>query len=216
MDTSVIYPIHEYGSAMAPFYTVLAQWVGALLTAVLIKVKVKERDDLKNPKLIERYFGRFGLYLIVGLSQALIVSLGDLLYVGIQCEHPAAFVLAACMNGICFMMINYSLVFALDNIGLGAGVIILVLQVAGSGGTYPVEVLPKIFRTLYPVMPFRYAMDAMRECIGGMYGHTYIACLGALILFLLAAIVLGLLLYTPALLLNNLIAESKKKSEIML
>lgn len=216
METKVVYPIETYGSAMAPFYTVLAQWVGALLTAVLIKVRVKEREDLVKPNLIQRYFGRFGLYMLIGLAQALIVSLGDLLYVDIQCLHPVLFVLEACMNGICFMMINYALVFALDNIGLGAGVIILVLQVAGSGGTYPVEVLPGIFKVLYPFMPFRYAMDAMRECIGGTYQHTYSHCMLILAAFTIGAIAFGLLLYKPALWLNRRIAESKSKSDLML
>ena len=216
METEVFWPIENYGSAMAPFYTVLAQWVGALLTAVLIKVKVKKRDSLNNLKLHEWYFGRFGLYLLIGIAQALVVSAGDLLYVRIQCAAPLRFVLLACINSIVFMMINYALVFALDNIGLGAGVIILVLQVAGSGGTYPVEVLPGIFRVLYPFMPFRYAMDAMRECIGGMYGNTYQTCIGILLLFALFSVAFGLALYTPAKRLNEAIAASKAKSEIML
>jgi putative membrane protein len=216
MKTEVFWPIETYGSAMAPFYTVLAQWVGSLLTAVIIKVRLKRKDAFANLKLHEWYFGRFGLYLLVGLPQALIVSLGDLLYIGIQCEHPLLFVLEACVNGLVFMMINYALVFALDNIGLGAGVIVLVLQVAGSGGTYPVEVLPGIFKVLYPLMPFRYAMDAMRECIGGMYGNTYWKCVGTLMLFFAGAVVFGLLLYYPAKKLNDMIAASKAKSEIML
>ena len=216
MDTEVLWPIENYGSAMAPFYTVLAQWVGALLTAVLIKVKVKKRDDLQHLKLHEWYFGRLGLYMLVGIAQALVVSAGDLLYVRIQCVAPLRFVLLTCINGIVFMMINYALVFALDNIGLGAGVIVLVLQVAGSGGTYPVEVLPGIFRTLYPLMPFRYAMDAMRECIGGMYDDTYWKCIGALLLFAAFSIAFGMALYGPARKLNEMIAASKAKSEIML
>lgn len=216
MRTEVIYPVETYGSAMAPFYTVLAQWVGALLTAVLIKTRVKKREDLPALKLHEHFFGRYGLYLFIGLAQALIVSLGDLLYVGIQCEHPLMFVLQACMNGITFTMINYALVFALENAGLAAGVIILVLQVAGSGGTYPVEVLPKIFRFLYPAMPFRYSMDAMRECIAGTYGNTYAKCIGVLFLFTLGSAVLGMLLQKPASILNRLIEEGKEKSEIML
>lgn len=216
MKTEVIWPIETYGSAMAPFYTVLAQWVGALLTAVLIKVRLKKKDLFSDLKLHEWYFGRFGLYLLIGLAQALIVSLGDLLYIGIQCTSPLRFVLAACVNGLVFMMINYALVFALDNIGLGAGVIVLVLQVAGSGGTYPVEVLPCIFRTLFPVMPFRYSMDAMRECIAGMYDGTYWKCLGVLMLFFVFFILFGLLLYRPARKLNEMIAVSKAKSEIML
>ncbi len=217
MDTEVIYPVETYGSAMAPFYTVLAQWVGSLLTAVLIKTRVKKRKDLpENVRLGEQFLGRYGLYMFVGIAQALIVSLGDLLYVGIQCQHPVLFVLQACMNGIVFMMINYALVFALENIGLGAGVIILVLQVAGSGGTYPVEVLPRIFRVLYPVMPFRYSMDAMRECIAGTYDHTYAKCMLVLGAFFVGAAVLGLVLHKPAQWLNRLIAEGKEKSEIML
>lgn len=216
MDTEVFWQIDNYGSAMAPFYTVLAQWVGSLLTAVLIKVKIRKRDDLVNLKLREWYFGRFGLYLYVGITQALIVSLGDLYYIGIQCTSPLKFILAACINGLVFMMVNYALVFALDNIGLGAAVIILVLQVAGSGGTYPVEVLPEPFKVLYPFMPFRYAMDAMRECIGGMYGNTYWHCIGALMIFFVFASAFGIAMYRPALWLNELIAESKAKSEIML
>ncbi len=216
MKTEVIWPIETYGSAMAPFYTVLAQWVGALLTAVLIKVKLRRRDSLTNLKLCEWYFGRFGLYLLIGLAQALIVSLGDLLYIGIQCTAPLRFVLAACVNGLVFMMINYALVFALDNIGLGAGVIVLVLQVAGSGGTYPVEVLPSIFKTLYPFMPFRYSMDAMRECIAGMYGDTYWKCIGTLMIFFVFFTAFGMAMYAPARRLNEMIATSKAKSEIML
>lgn len=216
MDTEVIWPIDNFGSQMAPFYTVLAQWVGALLTAVLIKVKVKKREGLEDLRLNQWYFGRLGLYLLVGIAQALVVSAGDLLYVRIQCVAPLRFVLLTVINGIVFMMINYALVFALDNIGLGAGVIILVLQVAGSGGTYPVEVLPGIFRTLYPFMPFRYAMDAMRECIGGMYDGTYWKCIGILALFALFSVAFGMALYRPARRLNEMIATSKAKSEIML
>ena len=216
METKVRWPIETYGSAMAPFYTVLAQWVGALLTAVLIKVKIKKRSGLEKLKLHEWYFGRYGLYLMVGLAQGLIVSLGDLFYVRIQCVAPLRFVLAACINGIVFTMINYALVFALDNIGLGAGVIVLVLQVAGSGGTYPVEVLPQPFRVLYPFMPFRYAMDAMRECIGGMYGDTYLRCIGVLLIFFVFASAFGMAMYRPARRLNEMIAASKAKSEIML
>jgi len=216
MDKEVFWPIESYGSAMAPFYTVLAQWVGALLTAVLIKVRLKKKEEFAGLRLHEWYFGRLGLYLLIGIAQALVVSAGDLLYVRIQCLSPLRFILMACVNSIVFMMINYALVFALDNIGLGASVIILVLQVAGSGGTYPVEVLPGIFRTLFPFMPFRYAMDAMRECIGGKYGNTYWRCMGVLLLFSVISVAFGLVLYKPAKKMNDMIAASKAQSEIML
>ena len=216
MRTEVIYPTEPYGSAMAAFYTVLAQYVGSLLTCVMIKTRLKKRNDLQDVNLVEHFFGRYGLFMFVGLAQALIVSLGDLLYVRIQCLHPVLFVLQACMNGIAFMMINYALVFSLDAAGLALCVIILVLQVAGSGGTYPVEVLPQIFRTLYPAMPFKYSMTAMRECISGMYANTYAHCMGVLALYIVVAIPFGLLMYKPAQILIRLIDKSKERSGIML
>ena len=216
MKTEKIYPIRTFGSVMAPFYTVIAQWIGALFAAVMIHVQVRRRKELEMMKLHEAFFGRYRLFLMIGLAQALLVTLGELLYVGIQCLHPLLFILAAFVNSIVFTMIIYALVFALENIGLAVSVIMMILQVAGGGGTFPVEVLPPVFKAMFPFMPFRYAMDAMRECIGGMYDHTYLKCLGILILFGLAAIAFGLLLHKPMKGIIEKVEESKRESDVML
>ena len=150
------------------------------------------------------------------MAQAIIVSLGDLWYVKVQCLYPFKFVLTAVVTGLCFSMINYALVFALDNIGMAVSVIVMVVQVAGSGGTYPVEVLPEIFRDLYKFMPFRYAMNAMRETIGGMYANAYWENILVLLGITLGSVILGIALYYPCLKLNKMISKSKNRSEIML
>ena len=216
MDTVIKFDIKTYGSAMAPFYTVLAQWVGALLSAVFLKVKIRKEHEPANLRLHERFFGRYGLFFLVAIGQAIIVSLGDLFYVQIQCVAPWRFILASVVTGLCFSLINYALVFALDNIGMAISVIVMVLQVGGSGGTYPVEVLPEIFRKMYDFMPFKYAMNAMRETIGGMYGDVYLHNIVVLLCICVGSIILGLALYYPCLGLNRLIESSKRKSEIML
>ena len=216
MKTETIYPIRNFGSVMAPFYTVIAQWIGALFAAVMIHVQVRRRKELETMKLHEAFFGRYRLFLMIGLAQALLVTLGELLYVGIQCLHPFLFILAAFVNSIVFTMIIYALVFALENIGLAVSVVVMILQVAGGGGTFPVEVLPPVFKAMFPFMPFRYAMDAMRECIGGMYDHTYIKCLGILILFGLGAVAFGLLLHKPMKGIIEKVEESKRESDVML
>ena len=216
MKNEKIYPIRNFGSVMASFYTVIAQWIGAMFAAVMIRVHVKRREGLENVKLTQLFIGRYRLFMMIGLAQALLVSLGELLYVGIQCLHPLLFILAACVNSIVFTLIIYSLVFAFENIGLALAVVMMIVQVAGGGGTFPVEVLPPIFRTLYPFMPFHYAMDAMRECVGGMYGHTYIKCLGALILCGLIAMAVGLLLHKPMKGLIEIVEKSKRESDVML
>ena len=216
MENEKIYPIKNFGSVMTPFYTVIAQWIGAMFAAVMIRVHVKRREGLENMILTELFIGRYRLFMMIGLAQALLVSLGELLYVGIQCLHPLLFILAACVNGIVFTLIVYSFVFAFENIGLALGVIMMIVQVAGGGGTFPVEVLPPVFRAMYPFMPFHYAMDAMRECVGGMYGTTYIKCLGALILLGLVTMAIGLLLHKPMKGIIEKVEESKRESDVML
>ncbi len=216
MKSEQIYPIDHYGSVMAPFYTIIAQWIGAMFAAVMIRVQIKEREGLENVRLGQRFLGRYRLFMMIGLAQALLVSLGELLYVGIQCIHPLLFILAACVNSVVFTLIVYSFVFAFENVGLAIGVVMMIIQVAGGGGTFPIEVLPPVFRVMYPFMPFHYAMNAMRECIGGMYEGTYIRCLGTLILCGLVAAAIGLLLHKPMKKMIEKVEESKRESDVML
>ena len=134
---------------------------------------------------------------MIGLTQALIVAIGDLLYCWIDCQHPILFTLAALVTGFTFATINFSLRFVFNKIGLILSVVFILLQVGGSGGTYPIHVLPPVFQKIYPLMPFHYSMDAMRECVAGMYDHTYLKCIGALLLTSAVFIAAGLILYKP-------------------
>ncbi len=216
MKTEKIFPVDHFGGVMAPFYNVIAQWIGALFAAVMLRVHVKRREELGQIKLHEAFFGRYRLFMMIGLAQALLLSIGELLYVGIQCLHPFLFILASCVNSIVFTLMIYSFVFALENMGLAVSVILMIVQVAGGGGTFPVEVLPPVFKAIYAFMPFPYAMDAMRECIGGMYGNTYVRCLGILLLFGLGAVIFGLLLHKPMRGMIEKVEASKEESDVML
>lgn len=216
MEKKEIYHIEHFGSIMAPFYTVVGQWVGAMLAAVLLSLEVQRRRRKQEYALYQKFFGRYRLFMMVGLTQALLMSIGELLYVGIDCVHPLLFILAACVNGIVFSAIVYSLYYAFENVGLALSVILMLIQVAGGGGTFPMEVLPQIFNDMYAFMPFHYAMDAMRECVGGMYGSYYWKCLGALALFAIGAFIMGLVLYKPLSKPLELMSENKKDSDIML
>lgn len=214
MNTQIIYEIKDYGAAMSPYYVMLALFVGSLLTAVMVKVPVTQ-PKFQPCRAIERYFGRFLTFFFMAIAQALVTAFGCLHFVGMEAAEPALFVLACCICSLNFAFMNYALVYSLDNVGLAISVIIMVLQVAGSGGSYPIDVLPALFRSLYPFMPFHYGMDMIRETIGGMYGQTYLHCalllLGMCVLFT----IFGLLVYYPARKLNAVIAASKEKSGIM-
>ena len=216
MNTVEIYAISNYGSAMAPFYTVLALWVGALILVALIHVKVKDGEDLEGVKPYQKFFGRYISFFVIGQVQTIITVFGDLFYVGIQCKHPIAFTLAAMMTSFVFTFLIYSLTAAFGNIGEAIAVVIMVIQVAGAGGTFPVEVLPSVYQYLYKFMPFSYCMNALRECVAGMYQHTYGRCLATLLIYVGISVIIGLLLAKPCAKLLDKLEHNKEKSGLFI
>lgn len=214
METVPVYEITSYGSSMAPYYIMLALFVGSLLTATMLHVNAP-MPELFRLRPWQRFFGRYQLFFLIGMIQALVTGLGCIYYIGIQCPYPGLFLLACCVCSLNFTMMNYALVYALDNIGMAASVIIMVIQVAGSGGVYPIDVLPEVFQKLYVLMPFHYGMDMLRETIAGRYENVYWTNLAVMAGMCVLFAALGMLLYYPARPLNRLIARSKEKSGIM-
>ena len=180
ITTEDLYPITNYGSAMSPFYSVLSIWVGALILVAIIHVKVHPFDGIKVNS-VEAFFGRYITFFLIGQAQALLITLGDLFFIGIQCIHPFKFWFAAAFTSFVFTMITYSLTVAFENVGEAAAVVIMVIQVAGAGGTFPIQCLPAIYQAIYKYLPFTYAMDALRECVGGTYSWYYWKCILALL-----------------------------------
>lgn len=216
LETKAVYEIKNYGSAMAPFYTVLALWVGGLILVALIHVKVEKEDELSDVKPYQAYFGRYLVFFLVSQVQAAITVLGDLFFVQIQCVHPFLFYLAAAASSFTFSLLMYSLTVALGNVGEAVAVVIMVIQVAGAGGTFPIEVLPEVYQAIYKFLPFTYCLDAMRGCVGGLYQMDYIKDLGVLGIFSLVSLFIGLIFAIPFRGLNEKIEESKERSRVML
>lgn len=217
LDTHKMYEIANYGSSMAPFYSVLSIWIGGIVLVAMLKVNVSENctKGLKNVKLHQIYFGRFITFMIVGLFQSTLIALGDLLYLGIQCEHPFLFLLGCWFSSLVFVNIIYTLTVSLGDIGKAVSVILLVVQVAGTGGTFPIEVAPSFFRAVYPLLPFTHSMAALRETVGGMYGMNYWIDLGKLAIFLGISLIVGLVLRKPIIKANDAFTEKLEETKLM-
>ena len=215
ITTEDLYPITNYGSAMSPFYSVLSIWVGALILVAIIHVKVHPFDGIKVNS-VEAFFGRYITFFLIGQAQALLITLGDLFFIGIQCIHPFKFWFAAAFTSFVFTMITYSLTVAFENVGEAAAVVIMVIQVAGAGGTFPIQCLPAIYQAIYKYLPFTYAMDALRECVGGTYSWYYWKCILALLVYVGICLFIGLVIAKPCRKLNAIVNKSKEKSEIMI
>lgn len=215
ITTEDLYAITNYGSAMSPFYSVLSIWVGALILVAIIHVKVHPFDGIKVNS-VEAFFGRYITFFLIGQAQALLITLGDLFFIGIQCIHPFKFWFAAAFTSFVFTMITYSLTVAFENVGEAAAVVIMVIQVAGAGGTFPIQCLPAIYQAIYKYLPFTYAMDALRECVGGTYSWYYWKCILALLVYVGICLFIGLVIAKPCRKLNAIVDKSKEKSEIMI
>ncbi len=214
IDTVEVYPIANYGSAMTPFYTVLALWVGALLLTALVKVKA-EPKNLQGVKLHQLYFGRYLLFFVLGQIQALVVVLGDIYLLHCQILDKGLFWFTASLTSFVFTLLVYSLTLSFGDIGKAVAVVIMVIQIAGSGGTFPIELLPSVYRNIYIFFPFPYAINAMRETIGGMYGNMYVKSLLQLVIFAVAALVLGLVIRKPFIKWNHFVEKRMEDTKMM-
>lgn len=217
LKTHKVYEIENYGSAMAPFYSTLSIWIGGIVLVAMMSVTVSDStlEGLSGVKNSHLYFGRYILFFIMGLMQSTLIGLGDLLFLGIQCRHPFLFMLACWFSSIVYVNIIYTLTVSFGDIGKAISVILLVIQVAGTGGTFPIEVAPTFFRVIYPLLPFTHSMAAMRETVGGMYGMDYWADLIKLSVFLILSLIVGLVLRKPIIRLNDKFSEKLEETKVM-
>ena len=214
METIAMYPVATYGSAMTPFYSTLAIWVGSTILVALVKVKASPKG-LENVQSYQLYFGRYLLFLLLAQIQAAIIVAGDLWLLKVNIVEPGLFFLAASFTATAFSLLIYSLTLAFGDVGKAVCVIVMVLQIAGSSGTFPIELLPDTYQKIYIFFPFPYAIRAMREALAGMYGTAYMEALAKLILFMIEGLLIGLVIRIPFVKLNHFVEERMEDTELM-
>lgn len=188
LKSEPIYPIANYGSGMAPIYTTLALWVGGI---VLVSLMTTEAEGFEDLRIKEKYLGKMITFVFFAMVQGFIVALGDKLVLGVQTESLGLFIFTAVLSSAVFAIILYTLVSLFGNIGKAIGIVMMVMQIAGSGGTYPIQVDPLIFRILQPFFPFTYTLSNLREAIAGPLLSTVMFNVVILIVFGVINILIG-------------------------
>ncbi|MBC5585490.1 YhgE/Pip domain-containing protein [Eggerthella sp. NSJ-70] len=206
LRTETVFPVDTYGAGVAPFYTNLALWVGGFVLIAIFKLEV-DRTGVGRMSPTQSYFGRWLLLVALAAVQAVIVCVGDLV-LGVQCVEPVAFVAAGVFASFVYLNIIYALAVAFKHIGKALAVVLLIMQIPGSSGMYPVEMMSGFFQVIHPFLPFTYGIGALREAIGGMYGQAFWIDLAHLALFLPVAFLIGLVA-RPYLLNINLLFDRK-------
>ena len=214
LASHTVYPVSNYGSSVAPFYTNLALWVGGFILIAIYKLEV-DKEGIRKCTATQAYLGRWLLLVFVGFFQALIATVGDLM-LGIQCRQPALFVLAGVFASFVYINIIYALAASFRHIGKALAVVLVILQIPGSSGMYPIEMMPDFFRNLNPWLPFTYGINAMRETIGGMYGNHYWQDMLHIFWCLPVALLIGLVVRRYLLNLNALFDRRLGATDLML
>lgn len=208
LKEEALYPIPNYGSGMAPFYTVLAIWVGNVILVAILSTETKVEET--TPRQI--YLGKGLTFLCLSLIQSLVIALGDSYLLEVYLVHPVIYIGLCLINAFIFTSIIYTLASIFGNLGKGVVIILLVLQISSSGGTFPVEVIPRFFQKVSRFLPFTYAIGTLREAQGGIFYSNLYNDLFYLVIFSIAFILLGLLFKEPLEGLNRRFNEQFKAS----
>ena len=214
LTTKVVYATDNYGSAVTPFYTNLALWVGGFVLIAIYKLEV-DREGIRRITATQAYLGRWLLLVTIGFLQAVIATIGDLV-LGIQCEHPLLFILAGIFCSFVYINIIYALAVAFRHIGKAIAVILVIVQIPGASGLYPIEMMPNFFRELHPWLPFTYGINAMRGPIAGLYANHYWLDMLHLFWYLPAALFVGLVVRRYAMNLNALFDHRLGDTDLMI
>lgn len=177
------FPTSNYGSQVAPFYLVLSMWVGALINTVMLKTGSSVGTKYKPHEV---YNGKLLLFNIMAILQTTVTLIGSFI-MGIDVSNPLMFVLSCYFVAIVFMAIIYSLSSLFGEVGKGVAILLLVFQISGSGGIYPIEIMNNIFGVLYPYLPMTHAITMVREAQLGLIWSNYL--LSFVFLLVLTAVV---------------------------
>ncbi len=200
VERVAVYPSENFGSAMSPLYATLGLFIGALLIMVIVSPRPAAAtvEKLKNPKQWQLYLGHYGMVLFIATMQSLILSLGNIFFLQIQVLHPWLYILCCWVASFAFSFIIYTLVVLFANLGKAMAVLLLIMQVTGCEGSFPLALLPDFVSTLSPYLPATHVVSAMRAAMMGIYAGDFWMSLAALGIMVVPFLVLGLVLGKPA------------------
>lgn len=199
IEREALFPVENFGSAMAPLYCALALFIGSLLIMVATKPEVSQRgrEQLRNPKPHQLYFGRFGVVALLSLMQTTLLALGNMFFLKLQVTEPLLYLLCFWISGLVFVFMIYTMVVAFSNLGKAIAVLMLIVQVTGCGGSYPLPIMPDFVQAISPYLPATHVVNALRAAMFGVYQNDFWISMGILLLFVIPFLLLGLVLRKP-------------------
>ncbi|WP_294182420.1 YhgE/Pip family protein [uncultured Clostridium sp.] len=192
-----IYTVPNFGSAFAPTYMTISVWVGCTMLAAMLKTTVAEFEGSENLSLREKYFGKMLFFVSISIIQSLIIVFTTKFILHVYTENFFLMIMVGLFSSIAFSTMVYSMVSIFENIGKAMAVLLIVVQLTGSGALYPIQLNPLLFRIFQPLFPFTYSLSGFRESIGGPFAGTVVLDFSILSLMTVINVLLGFFLKKP-------------------
>ena len=203
VERHALYESENFGSSMLPLYATIGLFVGALLIMVGVKPRSSQKAIDQATAAVgpikprHEFFGHFGICAFISFAQSTILALGNMFFLHAQVSDPLLFVICYWVSSLTFTFFIYSLVVSFANLGKATAVILLIVQVTGCNGSYPLQLLPWFVQGISPFLPATHVVAAMREAMFGTFGNVYWEQLGLVAAWCVPALLLGLLLRKP-------------------
>ncbi|MBQ9025540.1 MAG: YhgE/Pip domain-containing protein [Methanobrevibacter sp.] len=210
LDRHELFSVPDYGSQVSPFYIVLSMWIGAIITCAILKPGTSKGTKYSP---LEMYAGKVAIFLAMSLLQATVTIIGAHI-LGIYIENEILFVLSCYLVSAVFMVLVYSLVSALGNVGKTIAIVLLVIQISGTGGIYPIEIIPQFFNVLNPYLPMTYGITLVREAQLGLIWSNYLIALIVILGIGLVTLIVMLIFKKKADNVTHYFEEHLKDSEL--
>lgn len=179
--------VENYGTGFAPYFISIALWVGALMTTFVLRV-MDRRAILNGMNPLKSALISLTPFVIMGVSQAIIlmgVVQGALKF---QIDNVGAFYALGILASIVFMAIMQMIMVVFRMPGRIVAIVLLMLQITSSAGTFPVQMTPAFFRAVHPYLPMTYSIMGLRQAMSGKNSGEIVSGIGMLVLFGVIAI----------------------------
>lgn len=177
--------VPNYGYALSPYVLSLSLFVGALVLNVIYPIR---KTFSEQESAIRWWLSKASVAGVAAFMQATILMLVMVFFLGLTPEHPAHFIGAIYLTSFAYMSIVSLLVIVLDNPGRFLAMVLLVLQLGSSEGTFPIQTANGFFQAINPLVPMTYSIRALRQAIsGGLDNAFYGGSMWVLVGFLLVA-----------------------------
>ena len=186
--------VPNYGYALSPYVLSLSLFVGAIVLNVIYPIR---KTFSEQESAIRWWLSKASVAGVAAFMQATILMLVMVFFLGLTPEHPVHFIGAIYLTSFVYMSIVSLLVIVLDNPGRFLAMILLVLQLGSSEGTFPIQTANGFFQAINPLVPMTYSIRALRQAIsGGLDNAFYGGSMWVLVGFLLVANLLTIGFFT--------------------